>query len=342
MKSVKSILLIAALFCSLLVANLVVAETGIETDPEDDVIVSETVQNDEGSETQQSTTSEMPGADIIEVSYERLDGDTELNVFFKVNEAGEVEETVDIDNLENDSEFSDLFSKPKPLAYIILVITDQKEYTVEYTFGNCTLNYGTPIDYSIDGNKFSATFDLESSNETITSISAQSMFISFEMLGLTAFKTTLYMDAAPDSSLFTAIIDAPTEATTSDEIQFSGSAQNLADLFGMGVTETNYIYEWDFDDGSSGSGESVTHSYQYPGSYTVELTVTDSEGTETSTTTTVTVSEGSTSNGDTSDNDGDGDSGDGTESDNTIMIFIAIIGIIVVIGVVALVVVIRR
>ena len=339
MKSVKSILLIAALFCSLLIANSVVAETGIETDDEDDVIVYEMIETEDGSETQQSTTGEMPGADIIEVTYDRLDGGTELTVVFLVNERGEVEETVDIYNVENESDLLDLLSTPQPLAYTILVTTDQNDYSVEYTFGNCTLNYGNPIDYSIDGNEFSATFDLESANETITSISAQSMF--WEMSIATA-KTTIYMDAAPDSSLFTAIIDAPTEATTSDEIQFTGLAQNLASMLDMGLADPNYSYDWDFDDGSSGTGETVTHSYQYPGSYTVELTVTDSEGTETTATKTITITEGTTSNGDLGDNGDNPDSGDGTESDNTLMVFIAIIGIIVVIGVVALVVVIRR
>lgn len=337
MKSVKSILLIAALFCSLLIANSVVAETGIETDDEDDVIAFN--QNLNTGETEQTETADVPGADIVEVSYDRVDGGTEVTISFKVNDRGQIE-TLDLYGMEDENELMDLLlnsSNPLPLAYSAFVMTDQFEYEVVYEGGNCTLNYGDELDYTIDGNKFSATFNLNAANESITKIGAQSFFMDFS---LTSSK--VYMDAAPDSFLFMAEISAPTTASTDEEIEFTGTTYNLADLFGMGSTEGDYTYEWDFDDGSSGTGETVTHSYQYPGSYNVQLTVSDSQGTETTTTSTITISEGTASNGDNSDNEGNVDSGDGTESDNTLMIFIAIIGIIVVIGVVALVVVIRR
>jgi hypothetical protein len=337
MKSVKSILLIAALFCFLLVANSVVAETGIETDPEDDVIAFN--QNLNTGETEQTETADVPGADIVEVSYDRVDGGTEVTISFNVNDRGQIE-TLDLYGMEDENELMDLLlnsSDPLPLAYSAFVMTDQFEYEVVYEGGNCTLNYGDELDYTIDGNEFSATFNLNNASESITKIGAQSFFMDFS---LTSSK--VYMDAAPDSFLFMAEITAPSTANTGEEIEFTGATYNLADLFDMGVTETNYTYEWDFDDGSTGTGETVTHAYQHPGSYTVELTVADSEGTETTTTSMVTVSEGTTSNGDSGDNGDNPNSGDGTENDNTLMIFIAIIGIIVVIGVVALVVVIRR
>jgi len=333
MKSVKKVMMIAALLSLLFAAQSIVAETGVETDPEDDVIVFETTEQGES----QYETDEMPSADIIEVSYDREDGGTEVTVMFQVNPDGKVEETIDIYNL-NETQYLNYLSDPVPLAYLIMITTDQSEYSVEYMFGNCTMNYDESLDYTIDDDEFSATFNLNASNETITSVGAQSMFME---LSLATQSSKFYMDAAPDSFLFMAEIDAPSTASTGEQIEFTGFTTNLADILGMGVSEMDYNYEWDFDDGSTGTGETVTHSYQYPGTYNVELTVSDSEGTETTAKTEITVTEGSNKNGGNSNNgDGtsNGDSGDG----NPVLIFIAIIGIIVVIGVVALIVVIRR
>ena len=344
MKSLKSVMLITTLFCFLLIANTVVAETGVETDPEDDVIVYETVTTGEGSESDQYTTSDLPGADIVEVSYDRVDNSKTVTVMLKVNERGQVEETIDIQNLENESDILDLFSEPVPIAYSISLITDKTEYSIEYTYGNCTLNFGEEIDCTRDGNEFSATFELNSVNETIEKIGSQSMFWEMSLSGTNAGKSIVYLDAAPDTFLFSAEIDAPSSAITGESVEFTGYASNFADFLDMGVG-AEYTYKWDFDnDGvTDKTGETVTYTYQFPGSYKVGLTVNDSKGTETTTSTTITVAEG-----DDTSSDGDGgDSGSGVNGgeateDNPILIFIAIIGIIVVIGVVALVMVIRR
>lgn len=332
MKSVKIIMMIAALTSLIFVAHSVVAESGVETDPEDDVIVFET--NEQGEENQYNT-SELPSADIVEVSYDRVDGSTEVTVMFQVNSDGIVEETLDIYNL-NESDSWNYFSEPVPLAYMIILTTDQTEYSVEYIFGNCTLNSENVVDYTIDDDEFTATFDLQAANETINSIGAQSMFME---ISITSGTSKFYMDAAPDTFLFMTEIDAPSTAETGEQIELIGLTTNLADFLGMGLSDVEYTYEWDFDDGSTGTGETVTHTYQYPGTYTVELTVSDSEGTETTDTHQITVTQGSSSNGD---NPNNGNDNEDESEGSPVIIFIAIIGIIVVIGVIALVVVIRR
>jgi hypothetical protein len=332
MKSVKIIMMIAALLGLIFVAYTVVAESGVETDPQDDVIVFET--NEQGEENQYET-DELPSADIVEVSYDRVDGGTEVTVMFQVNPDGVVEETLDIYNL-NESEYLNYFSDPVPLAYMVILTTDQAEYSVEYIFGNCTMNYEDTVDYTIDDDVFTATFDLQASNETITSIGAQSMFME---LSITSGTSKFYMDAAPDTFLFMTEIDAPSAAKTGEQIEFTGLTTNLADILGMGLSDIEYTYEWDFDDGSTGTGETVTHTYQYPGTYTVELTVSDSEGTETTDTHQITIAQGSSSNGDNTNNNGNDNNDD---EGSPVIIFIAIIALIVVIGVIALVVVIRR
>jgi len=330
MKSVKKVMMIAALLSLFFAAHIVIAESGVETDDPDDVIVFETT----GDGEEQYTTDELPSADIIEVSYDRVDGSTEVTVMFKVNTRGQVEETLDIYNL-NDTSYFSYFSEPVPLAYLVMITTDQSEYSIEYIFGNCTLNYEDEVDFTINDDEFSATFNLDAVNETITTIGAQSMFMEID-IGTQSSK--FYMDAAPDSFLFVTEIDGPDTAETGEEIELNALTTNLADILGMGLTEMDYTYEWDFDDGSSGTGETVSHTYQYPGTYTIEVTVSDDEGTETSDTLEITISQGASSNNGNSNNGNE----NGDSEGNPIMIFIAIIGIIVIIGIIALVVVIRR
>lgn len=331
MKHVKNVLLIAAFLSILFVAHSVAAESGVETDDADDVIVFETTDQDET----QYETDELPSADIVKVSYDRVDGGTEVTVQFEVNDEGVVEETVDIYNL-NESAYLTYFSEPVPLAYLIMVTTDQAEYSIEYIFGNCTMNYEDVVEYTIDDNVFTATFDLNAANETIESIGAQSMFME---LSIVAQTSKFFMDAAPDSFLFIAEISGPATAESGEDIEFTGITTNLASILDVGMTEGDYTYQWDFDDGSSGTGETVTHAYQFPGTYTVELTVSDAEGTQTSATKEILISQGS---GDNNNNQNNGNDNNDDSEDSPILMFIAIIAIIVVIGVVALIVVIRR
>ena len=335
MKSVKKVMMIAALLSLFFVAHIVVAESGVEVDPENDVIAF--VENLETGELEQIETSDVPGADIIEVSYERADGQTVITISFKVNENGIIE-TIDLDSIDDQNQLFDLLlnsSDPIPIAYSVYIVTDEAEYNIVYEGGNCTIDLGDTIDFTVDGNEFTATFDLLSGDESISKIGAQSYFMDFSM---TSTSYAIYMDAAPDSFLFVTEIDGPETAETGEEVELTAFTTNLAGLLDFGFSEIDYTYEWDFDDGSSGTGETVTHTYQYPGTYTVEVTVSDTEGTETSDTLEITISQGASSNNGNSNNGNE----NGDSEGSPIIIFIAIIGIIVIIGIIALVVVIRR
>lgn len=332
MKSIKRLILVATLFCFIMVANSVVA---IEDDVGD---VIETVigvnPNTGETETTESVTDEVPSADIINVDYEREVGGTNVDISFEVNNEGEIEW------LNESTDYEDLFnsSKPVPIGYIIIVRTENSYYMILFEGGVASLSDGSELEYDVDDNYFSTSFNLNSSSEIISEVGVFSSFIKME--GFTSFIT--YSDIAPNTfkPLIAEIIIDSSNVTTGQEVVFSGQATNLAELFSISLTEEEYTYEWDFDDGSTATDDTVTHSYLYPGTYTVELTVSDAEGTKTTTTKQITVSQGSSSNGDT--NNGGGSSGDSDPEGNPVMIFVAIIGIIVVIGVVALIIVIRR
>ena len=251
------ILLVGTLLTTLLISSNICAETGMEIDPEDDVLVFN--QNLNTGETEQTETSEVPSADIIEVSYDRVDGGTEVTVMFKVNELGEIE-TLNLYGMDED-ELMDLLlncTEPLPMAYIIFVITDQFEYELVLEGENCTLNYGDELDYVINNNEFSATFNLNSNSETITRIGAQSFFMDFSLTS-----SNVYLDAAPDSFVVRAEITAPSEVSVGEEVEFIGTTYNLADLFGMDISESDCTYEWDFDDGTRDRKSTRLNSSHY-------------------------------------------------------------------------------
>jgi hypothetical protein len=344
MKSVKSILLIATLICSLLVANSVVAVTEPD-DPEDVTkIVTEMVDSgSEETETTKSVTSELPSADIIEVTYDREAGGTKVDISFEVNQEGQIETL----NTTDESSLEELLnsSTPLPLGYIIIVNTGNSSYTMMYEAGVCRLDNGTELDYTVEDNVFDTSFNLRSTSEEISQVGVISLFLKME-----SFTSIIsYSDAAPDSFKLLAEITAPSEATVDNEVNLVGVAFNPADILGFSMLDTDYTYKWDLDDDgvTDETGESITHTFQYTGTYPVSLTVVDSENNEATASTTITVTEGSSDdngNTDTPDdnNGGDTEGGSGDTEDNPILIFIAIIGIIVVIGIAALVVVIRR
>jgi hypothetical protein len=331
MKAVNKIVKIAVLLSFFFAVSSAVAESGIVTDPEDDVLAIELGIDEEGDEEvqEQFETDEVPSADIIEVSYDREDDGTEITIKFEVNDRGKIE-IIDLDELEDDMDFMDLLFP----TYLLILKTDKSDYEIMYSYEDWTVN-GEPIDESeinISDNEFSASFNLNSANETIQEFGAISFFMELSFSGA----SMIYMDAAPDSFMLMAEMEVdPSTASVGETIEFTGIGYNIANM--MGVDFAEYEYEWDFDDGSTDTGETVTHSYRLPGTYTVRLTVSDLEGAETTATQTITVSEASTpSNGDENGSD------DEDDEDSPILVFIAILGIIVAIGIIALIVVIRR
>jgi PKD repeat protein len=269
------------------------------------------------------------------VFYSRSDASTEVTIGFTV--LGIID-TLNLD-MENEEDLIDILlnsTEPLPLAYVLYVETDATVYQIIYSGGNCTLGHEQEeeIDYEILDNEFSAIFNLESNDEVISKIGAQSMFVQFSMTS-----SGLYVDAAPDSFMLTAEAEAdPLDATTGEEIEFTGTVVNLEDFSGIGLPDTGYTYQWDFNDGSSGAGETVSHSFQYPGTYSVELTVEDENGNTATDIVQVTISQGNTSNNGNTNGNGDTDG----ESSNGLLMFVVVIAIIIIIGIFAVIFVIRR
>ncbi|MFO8078576.1 MAG: PKD domain-containing protein [Thermoplasmatota archaeon] len=319
MKAIKSIILTAALLSYFVLAGTVGAESGTLTDPEDDVLMMSEL--DQESSTQ--TTDQRPNVDIIQISYDRTDADTEVTVTLKVK--GQIEDKNDFEEVDiNDTSFTGSM-----VTYAIYLETTETQYDIQYVNKNLTINYETGT-AEVSDNELTVIFNLENVSETITNVTATT--IAFDIKSLTDIK--YYFDIAPDESLFMASASAdPTSAKTGEDVSFDVEVEDL-----LGLTMPPYTYTWDFDDGGTGSGQSPTHSFDLAGEYQVEVTVEDSTGETATATTQVSVTKGTSDN-----NGGSTDNGDGSDSgDNGLLLFVGIIAIIVIIGIVALVFIIRR
>jgi len=309
--------------CLLLFHPIISAEIIDEEvyDKEDDVLFIETMTNRRGIDAK-------PSVDIVSVSYDRVEGSRLVTVSLEVNSRGRIE---DVNTFGNATGFDENLSG-EMITYMILLETSSNSYSVEYSNGSCYVNM-EEVPAEVSGNRLSVTFNLSDINETFVSISGYSY--AFEIHSLLDMR--MYMDIAPDSSMFVADAGGPYSGKVGEEIQFSGSY-----IDPLGFTKEPYTYEWDFDDGSKGSGENPTHVYQYPGNYTVTLTVKDSAGNIATATASVEITSGGSSGtgGESGDAKEDGESK--AKGNSGLLLFIAIMAIIIIIGIVALIVVIRR
>ena len=333
MKTARKLIIsvaILTLLLGVLTSSVIAQTTEIVSDSEDDVIViSEDVFGGEGTgdDTSFEKTADKPNIDITKITYIREDGSSQVTIKLEVNSKGIIEDRNDFENVDPDS----TTFVGSLITYAISLETSENFYEIEYTAGNCTLNYEDAV-ATVNGNELSVSFNLDTDNETFTSLTGTTMQI--DVNSLTDMK--YYMDIAPDSALFVANPGGPYSANAGESINFTGSYDDP-----FGLTQAPYSYTWDFDDGTTSSEQNPTHSYQYPGSYEVELTIEDSTGLTTEETTEVTISTGQTSNG--NDTNGDGTNNGETDSDGSgLFMFIAVIAILVVVGVVALIFVIRR
>ncbi len=323
MKTIKSIMLTAALLTSLIMASMVGAESGIVIDDEDDVIKATELDDQFSGD----TTDQRPNVDIVQVSYDRTDGTKDVTATLKVNSRGIIEDRYDLESFDVNQ--TDL--NGSVITYTMYIKTTENDYQISYFDGNCTLGaYGDQqLDYDISGNTLDVYLTLNNVSETIVNISGAAAELS---LNFSAYEFTWYSDFAPDESLFYVTASADkTDAETGQNINFD---VELEDPFTF--TTGPYTYTWDFDDGSTSSSESPTHSYSLAGEYQVEVTVEDGNGETATNEITVTVSKGSTNN------NGGGNNGEDNGDGSGLLLFVGIIAIIVVIGIIALVFVIRR
>jgi PKD repeat protein len=198
--------------------------------------------------------------------------------------------------------------------YDLALLTSESQYDIYYFNGECTVNDDTADCSGAGTDTLTVTFDLGSSDEEIRSIQAFAFEISTDGYFIDQFPD-LYVDA-----------EFPFTAETGESISFTGEAVG-------GVPP--YIWLWDFGDGTTSDEQNTTHIYHEAGTFEVVLTVIDSVEIGNIFSDTIIISANQTDNGgDNQQNDGDDDSG--------LMLFIGIIVIISIIGVIAIVYIIRR
>jgi hypothetical protein len=243
-----------------------------------------------------------------------------------LNSLGSIEDKGDLDLFgdDPDSLYDNVSLSGTSIYYNIELETTGGVYSILYTNKNCTVNFDA-ADYTVSGSELTINFDLESADESLVTISGNTMEI--EMTGLVDLK--FYMDIA-----FEPFIIAEAEGKTGEPIDFEVViGDDLLEL------NTDYSFEWDFDDGSGKTtGQSVTHTFQYTGTYDVDVIVTDSSGYSTTSSTQIEITQGSSSG-----NGNNGGTNGGSSGDNSgFLLFMGIIVVIVIIGVIALIFIIRR
>jgi hypothetical protein len=315
--SISLFLMVLAVISPIMLAE----ETQTIIDPTGDVIYTDAADITGETQDEIQYTDERPNVDIVKMTYSHADNSKEVTIVIEVDGIIENRNDLDIDNIDPEStNFSG-----SVVTYFVELETSYSAYQIEYVNENCTVNQ-EEASYTVSGSELSITFNLEQSNETFKSIIGYTTEI--EVVSLLDMK--LYMDIAPNDSLFVASISAPFTGNTGKSISFTGEYEDFLEL-----STGPYTYTWDWDDGTTdGSGKTTSHKYQLPGKYTVTLTISDSTDYSAEATQTITISNENGNNG-----------GNGNEPDNGgsgVTLFILVVVIVVIIGIIALVVVIRR
>jgi hypothetical protein len=266
------------------------------------------------------TTDEKPNIDIKQITYSKTDGSTDatliLEVYGTIEDRGGLDEEIELLN---------------SVMYTITLYTSEDTYSFTYINNVCQLTYTSgsydnpPInitDYTKSDGVLTIPFDLTKSSETYVDLEAYTADFSFDLSG----EGGMYSDVAPDEEYIEATIEGPSNGDIGEELDFKGEA---FDLYGTGT----YSYHWNFDDGSTSNMQNATHAYSAEGEYEITLTVTDEDYNEAEATHTVTISSGEPTNGG-NENGNDGSAG--------LLLFVAIIIIIALVGIAAVVYIIRR
>lgn len=327
MKNIKNIIMTASvsfLILSILSANVVADISEVIEDDKNDIIIL-----DDFSFEDFEQNGVRENIDITKLTYTREEGHNEVTIELEVNDAGKIENRNDFGSYGSGDidPFEDTNFTGSTVNYMITLETSENNYIIDYTDSNCTINSQASEDYVVSENKITVNFNLENSTEELISM----MATATEMEIKSAMSFKIYMDIAPE--ILTATVSAePSNAETGEDINFDVNVEDP-----LGLATGVYTYTWDFDDGNTITGKSPTHSFDLAGDYEVEVTVEDDNGETTTAYTSVTVTKG------TNNNNGGSTNGDGSDSDdNNLFLFVGIIGIIVIIGIVALVFIIRR
>jgi hypothetical protein len=270
-----------------------------------------------------NTTNEKPNVDIKQLTYSKTDGSSEATLILEVYGTIEDRGSLDEDSL-------DMLNS---VIYSINLETSEDTYSFTYVNKQCQMTYGGSVDivnitdYTKSGGVLTIHFDLTTSTETYVDVSAETLDFTFDISGESG---GMYADMAPNEENLSADIYGPVEGEVGENLEFEGEAY---DYFGIPGT---YSYHWDFGDGTTSTLQNPTHSYSAEGNYEITLTVTDQENNKVNATHDVTISSGESSNGSTNGN------GNEDEGNAGLLLFVAIIVIIALVGIAAVVYIIRR
>jgi hypothetical protein len=265
----------------------------------------------------------VANVDIEQISYLRSDE----KVTIALTVAGQIENRGSLLDLEMESEFFNVDTA----GYTLVLITDERDYTITYVNFTCTLAYFDDLgndtninitDFTVIGDTLTVNFNLENPDEIYDTLSGLSQYMKFSLEDLSDVSgfedITLLFDEATDSPL-SVIIFEYNDGTIDNPLNFSAIA--------TGGTPP-YSFRWDFGDGSTSTDRNPVHSYQSSGDYTVNLTVTDSDGTSAGDEVPVTILSS--------------ENGNGGGGEPNIMIFFAVIVVIAIVGVIIVIYIIRR
>lgn len=247
MKICKISMLVLAVCCILLISTVSVAaqeESKTVIDSEDDVLDYLT----------EDTSDEYPYIDILELSYMRdgIDATVSLKVKSEIRNLGNLDDPTGLDDI---------------VTYAISLTTSENMYAIIYVNETCILeSYEELInitDFTVVGDTLTINFNLNSSEETYDTISAESGFIKFSLI---EEDIEWYIDFAADEPLVIISANIPNLGEVGKPINFTGVAD---------AGEPPYSYHWDFGDGDTSDEQRPTHVFDEAGTYNVTLTVTD-------------------------------------------------------------------
>ena len=247
MKIYKISMLVLVVCCLLLISTAPIAaqeESKTVIDAEDDVLDYLT----------EDTSDEYPYIDIVELGYIR-EG-TDVTVSLKVKS-----EIRNLGSLDDPTGLEDI------VTYAISLTTSENMYAIIYVNETCVLESYEELenitDFSVVGDTLTINFNLNSSDETYVTISAESGFIKFALI---EEDIEWYIDFAADEPVYILSVNIPNIGEVGKSINFSA----VADL-----GEPPYSYHWDFDDGETSDEQRPTHIFDEARTYNVTLTVTD-------------------------------------------------------------------
>jgi len=251
MKIINILTLVTAVSILLIMSNVSVVaadETKTIIDAEDDVVDYMTGE----------TSSDYPNVDITRLIY--------------VKEGKNVTLTMEVKGvIENLGNLSDPYSIEDVVSYGFTLITSADIYYIIYINELCMLESSIVSEnittYTIDGSTFEVRFNLDDTDETYDSVTAETAYMK---IGATEEDTHYLIDLAADEPL-QVFADIPNLGETGKDVDFIGFPD-----FG----KFPYTYLWDFGDGSTSTEKTPSHSYNKAGTYNVTFTVTDDEGSE--------------------------------------------------------------